>query len=118
MQKNNKSVYTTNLGSLGGQRGHVKPKPVFYVYILECNDKSYYTGYTNDLKKRIERHNRGQASKYTRSRLPVRLVWEKRLKNKSYAMKTEIGIKRLSRREKERLIAGSRLDNLLKKYAK
>ena len=79
----------------------IEPKPGFYVYILECDDKTYYTGYSNDLESRIERHNKGQASKYTRSRLPVKLVWEKRSKNKSYAMKTEIKIKSLTRREKE-----------------
>ncbi len=91
---------------------------VCYVYIIECNDKTYYTGYTNDLEKRIERHNEGSASKYTRSRLPVELVWKKRSKNKSYAMKTEIKIKKLSRQDKKRLIFGTRLDNILRKYAK
>ncbi|MFC2048696.1 GIY-YIG nuclease family protein [Elusimicrobiota bacterium] len=91
---------------------------MFFVYIVECSDKSYYTGYTNDLKKRVEKHNKGLASKYTRSRLPVRLVWKKRSKNKSYAMKTEIKIKGLPRREKQRLITGARLDNLLRKYTK
>ena len=91
---------------------------MFYVYIIECRDKTYYTGYTNDLEKRIERHNKGLASKYTRSRLPVKLVWNKNAKNKSFAMKTEKRIKKLKRRDKERLVGGSRLDNLLRKYEK
>ena len=47
---------------------------MFYVYVLECSDKSLYTGYTNDLEKRVAKHNAGKASKYTRSKLPVKLL--------------------------------------------
>lgn len=88
----------------------------FSVYIVQCRDGTYYTGYTNNLGKRIARHNKGHASRYTRSRLPVRLVWKKRSKNKSYAMKTEIIIKQLKRQDKDRIVAGARPDNILRKY--
>ena len=91
---------------------------MFYVYVVECSDKTYYTGYTNDIDKRLDRHNKGLASKYTRSRRPVRLVWKKRAKNQSYAMKTEIKVKKLKRIDKEKLIGGARLANLLRKYGK
>ena len=90
----------------------------FYVYILQCRDGTYYTGYTNDLGKRLVRHNKGFASRYTRSRLPVKLVWKERAKNQSFAMKKEIKIKKLKRKDKEKLVSGSRLDNILRKYAK
>ena len=90
----------------------------FYVYIVECGDNTFYTGYTNDLEKRLKRHNDGYASKYTSSKLPVRLVWSKACKNQRFAMRTESIIKKLKRRDKQQLINGSRLDNILRKYEK
>jgi len=77
---------------------------MFYIYILECADKTYYTGYTNDLDVRLKRHNEGLASKYTRSRLPVKIAWSKRCKDKSAAMSMEAKIKQLTRKEKEKLV--------------
>jgi putative endonuclease len=82
---------------------------MFYIYILECADKTYYTGYTNDLDARLKRHNEGLASKYTRSRLPVKLVWSKCCKSKSAAMRAEVKIKQLTRKEKEKLVNHSRV---------
>lgn len=78
--------------------------PNCYTYMVECSDKSIYTGWTNDLKKRLEVHNSGQGAKYTRSRLPVRLLiyWE--FETRSEAMKFELQIKSLSRQEKMDLI--------------
>ena len=73
---------------------------MFYVYVLRCNDGSLYTGYTNDLKKRLETHNKGKASKYTRSRRPVKLLVEWAFKTKPEAMKAEIAFNSLSRKEK------------------
>lgn len=75
-----------------------------YTYILECADGSLYTGYTVDLGKRLKMHNAGRASKYTRSRLPVKLVYYEEYAGKSEAMKRECAIKRLGRKEKEALI--------------
>ena len=75
------------------------------VYILRCSDGSLYTGITNDLPKRLKAHNAGRASKYTRSRLPVWLVYSEPQRSKSAALKREAAIKRLRRAEKERLVA-------------
>jgi putative endonuclease len=77
-----------------------------YVYILECKDGTYYTGYTNDLDKRIKAHQEGKGAKYTRGRAPVKLLFEKGYETKSEALKAEYRIKSLSRLEKEGLIGG------------
>ncbi len=76
-----------------------------YVYILRCNDKTYYTGYTTDLTRRIDQHNQGIASRYTRGRRPVELVYSEELSTKSLALKREIEIKKLKRPQKEKLIS-------------
>jgi len=74
---------------------------MWYVYILECCDKTFYTGITNDLKRRIEEHNNSKlGAKYTRSRRPVKLVYSKKIKDKAMAMQEEYRIKKLSRYEK------------------
>ncbi|MCI9166675.1 MAG: GIY-YIG nuclease family protein [Dorea sp.] len=75
-----------------------------YTYIVECRDKSLYTGWTADLKKRIEVHNSGKGAKYTRSRRPVKLVYAEEHTTKSEAMKREYAIKRMTRQEKLKLI--------------
>lgn len=99
-------------------RPKIKRHGQFYAYIVKCGDGTYYTGYTNDLEKRLLRHNTGFASKYTRSKLPVKLVWSKACKNQRFAMRTENTIKRLKREDKERFVQGARLDNILRKYEK
>jgi predicted GIY-YIG superfamily endonuclease len=76
------------------------------VYLLRCHDGSLYTGITNDLPKRLKAHAAGKASKYTRSRLPVRLVYSEPQRSKSAALKREAAVKRLRRAEKDRLVAG------------
>ncbi|MDO8647309.1 MAG: GIY-YIG nuclease family protein [Candidatus Diapherotrites archaeon] len=76
----------------------------FFVYLLECSDGSYYCGFTPDLEKRLKAHNSGKASKYTRAKLPVKLVFSETLETKSLALKREAQIKRLSRKEKEKLL--------------
>ncbi|MDR1245427.1 MAG: GIY-YIG nuclease family protein [Clostridiales Family XIII bacterium] len=78
-----------------------------FIYIAECADGSLYTGYTNDVEKRIETHNEGKGAKYTRSRLPVRSVYTEEYATKSDAVKREALIKRLKRKEKLKLIAKS-----------
>ena len=75
-----------------------------FVYILKCSDGSLYTGYTNDLEKRLKAHNKGIASKYTASRLPVEMVFSEECKDKSDALKKEYFIKTLSRGIKIKLI--------------
>jgi putative endonuclease len=76
-----------------------------FVYILRCGDGSLYTGIAKDLAQRLERHRLGKASKYTRSRLPVVLVWKRRLTSWSRALQEELRIKALSRAQKEALLA-------------
>ena len=75
-----------------------------YVYILRCADGTLYTGWTNDLAKRVEAHNAGKGAKYTRSRLPVVLAYHEELGSKEEAMSREWHIKQLSREEKQRMI--------------
>lgn len=77
----------------------------YITYILECSDKTYYTGITNDLDKRILAHNELKSgAKYTRARRPVRLVHRENFKTKNEAMKREFEIKKLKRSEKISLI--------------
>lgn len=83
-----------------------------YTYILECNDGSYYTGWTNDIEKRLLVHNQGKGAKYTKPRLPVVLVYYEIFELKEEAMRREWEIKQLSRREKEALIGQKKLDLL------
>lgn len=80
---------------------------LFYVYIVQCCDGSYYTGYTPDLKKRIELHNKGKGAKYTRDRRPVELVWHKGYKYFRYAFLEEKRIQALTREKKEKLVHGN-----------
>jgi putative endonuclease len=82
-----------------------RPSSRWLVYLLRCRDGSLYTGITNDLPKRLKAHAAGKASKYTRSRLPVRLAYSEPQKSKSAALKREAAIKRLRRSEKNRLVA-------------
>ena len=77
-----------------------------YAYIVKCSDGTYYTGYTNDLEKRLLAHNAGKGAKYTRNRLPVEMVYFEEYEDKSEAMKREYAIKRLTRKQKEKLISG------------
>lgn len=88
-----------------------------YTYILRCADGSLYTGWTNDLQKRLQAHNAGTGSKYTRSRLPVTLAWYKLSETKQEAMSLEGHIKHLTREEKLALIGGdeSIIENFITK---
>ncbi|MGI5912322.1 MAG: GIY-YIG nuclease family protein [Syntrophomonadaceae bacterium] len=79
---------------------------MFYVYILLCADQSLYTGYTTDINKRVVKHNLGKASKYTRSRLPVKCVYVEEYETKSDALKREREIKKLSHKLKQDIIQG------------
>ncbi|GKU85035.1 GIY-YIG nuclease family protein [Niallia sp. NCCP-28] len=75
-----------------------------YFYVLKCRDGSFYAGYTNNIKKRVETHNSGKGAKYTRGRLPVCLVYWKDYSTKSEALKAEYAFKQWSRSKKERFL--------------
>lgn len=75
-----------------------------FVYILRCSDGTLYSGWTNDLEARLKTHNAGKGAKYTRSRLPVELVYSEELESPSVAMRREYELKQLSRKEKLDLI--------------
>ncbi|MCR5507216.1 MAG: GIY-YIG nuclease family protein [Lachnospiraceae bacterium] len=79
----------------------------YYTYIVRCSDGTLYTGYTNDLDNRMKVHNSGRGAKYTRSRLPVELVYHEEFATKEEAMSREWHLKRLSRESKEKLISAT-----------
>ena len=74
-----------------------------YTYILKCSDQTLYTGWTTDLKRRIEVHNSGKGSKYTRARLPVKLFYSECFSNRNDAMKREAAIKKMTKKQKLKL---------------
>src|SRR5262245_8189073 len=76
-----------------------------FVYILRCCDGSLYTGIAKDLDRRLEQHRAGQASRYTRSHLPVTLVWTRKVRSWSLALREERRIKALRKAEKEAMVA-------------
>lgn len=78
----------------------------YYAYIVECNDGSLYTGYARDVAARVEKHNLGTGAKYTRNKRPVKLKYQEEYDSRSGAMKREVQIKKLTRREKLTLIEG------------
>lgn len=81
-----------------------------YIYILECCDGSYYTGYTNNLEKRIEKHQTGKGAKYTRGRTPVQLLFSEVYESKREALQEEYRIKQLTRQQKEQFIQAKTLN--------
>lgn len=83
----------------------------YYTYILKCSDDTYYTGYTTDLKKRIETHNEKKGAKYTRGRTPVALVYYEEFETKSEALKREAQIKKLSLSQKLKLMSSKVIVN-------
>ena len=77
-----------------------------FVYLLRCNDNSLYCGWSSDLSKRVKVHNTGKGAKYTKTRLPFKLVYFEVYEDKIIAMKREYEIKQLTKLQKERLING------------
>lgn len=75
-----------------------------YVYIVECSDGTLYTGWTNNLERRVKQHSNGSGAKYTRGRGPVKLVYYEEYDEKIDAMKREYEIKRYSRKDKLKMI--------------
>jgi UV DNA damage endonuclease len=76
----------------------------WFLYLLRCADGSLYTGITNNVSRRCQQHNAGTASRYTRSRLPVELVYQESHSSRRLALKRELAVKAMSRQEKESLI--------------
>ena len=82
---------------------------MFYTYILKCGDGSFYCGYTTDIENRVEKHNSGRGAKYTKSRLPVELIYFEEFETKSQALKRECAIKKLTREQKLKLVGEDKL---------
>lgn len=80
----------------------------WHLYILRCADGTLYTGITNDLAARVKKHNEGKGAKYTRSRLPVVLVYAERKRGATSARKREAQVKKMKRSEKLALVAGGK----------
>lgn len=78
----------------------------YYAYIVECADGTYYCGYTTNLEKRIDTHNKGKGAKYTKPRLPVALVYFEEFDSKEKAMSREWHLKQLTHAEKRALAQG------------
>jgi len=79
-------------------------KTAYFCYIVQCVDKTYYTGWTTDPQRRTCQHNKGCGARYTRTHRPVTLVYLEELPGRSEAMKRELAIKAMSRQRKEALI--------------
>ncbi|MDD5108654.1 MAG: GIY-YIG nuclease family protein [Candidatus Omnitrophica bacterium] len=86
------------------RNGNFKRSGKFWVYILECSDGTYYTGYSSDIGKRIELHNKGRGAKYIRGRGPVKLVWSRKYSYFRKAFLEEKRIQSLTRAQKEELV--------------
>jgi len=86
-------------------------KGKYWVYIVRCKNKTYYTGYTNDLNKRIALHNSGNGAKYLRNKLPVTLVYAKEYRYYKSALHRERDIKKLTRQQKEELVRIYEINN-------
>lgn len=84
----------------------------YFVYILECSDKSLYTGITTDIKKRLDEHNTSEkGAKYTKARRPVTLLYFEKSENRSSASKREYEIKKLPRTKKLQLVEKFKVNN-------
>lgn len=78
----------------------------WFLYILRCQDNSLYIGITPDVEARLTKHNQGKGARYTKTRLPVKLVYTEKLLNKSTALRREIQLKTWRKGEKEKLVRG------------
>ena len=75
-----------------------------YTYIVRCNDGTYYTGWTNDIEKRVKTHNEGKGAKYTKTRRPVTLVYYESFQTKEEAMRREWEIKQMKRGDRKSVV--------------
>jgi len=78
----------------------------WFVYIIECKNKTLYTGITNNIERRIKKHNLGKGGHYTKANIPVQLLWKEIHPNRPSALQRESQIKRWTKREKEALVKG------------
>lgn len=85
-----------------------EPSEPWFLYILECGDGSFYTGVTKDLERRLAQHRGGKASRYTRTHLPVKLVYSEVCESRTVALVRECAVKALPREKKERLVEGQK----------
>jgi len=92
----------------GRERAEKEIEYQWFLYMLRCSDNSFYTGITTDLERRLTQHNDGIASRYTRSRKPVKMVYHETCDDRSAALKRECAVKKLTRVEKKRLVQGNR----------
>ena len=90
------------------ESGEAKPDGGWTLYILRCKSDTFYTGVTKDLERRLKMHNDGKASRYTRSRRPVKLMYLEECESRAQALVRECKVKALSRKEKKRLISDAR----------
>jgi len=89
---------------MGAAKKRKKKAAAWLLYILKCSDNTLYTGITTDITRRLKEHNDGRASRYTRSRLPVKLLFSEPCRGRSRALKKEYAMKQLSRKEKKAYI--------------
>ena len=82
---------------------------MWFVYIILCEDKSLYTGISNNLIKRFKDHKEGRGGKYTRSHKPIKILYSEKKKSKSGALKREIEIKKMQKKDKLILIKNNKL---------
>ena len=87
-----------------------------YMYVVECRDGSYYTGYTTDVKRRVAVHNSGKGAKYTRARLPVKLIYVEGFDSKEEAMSAEALLQRKKRPQKESYLNDNQNKNLVNAF--
>ena len=87
-----------------------------YMYVVQCADGTLYTGYTTDIERRIKTHNAGKGAKYTRARLPVKLIYAQGFDSKEEAMSAEALLKRKKRAQKERFLSENQEKNLLSHF--
>jgi putative endonuclease len=77
---------------------------MWHVYIIKCKSNKLYTGITNNIERRLAKHNSGKGGRFTRSWKPVKLIYSKKVRNRSSALKKEAAIKKLNRNEKLDLV--------------
>lgn len=102
-------VQLDTIARMAGRKHTAKKiEPRWFLYMLRCRDNTLYTGITTDLERRLTQHNDGSASRYTRSRKPVKMVYNEICDDHSAALKRECAVKKLTREEKKRLVKKKR----------
>ncbi len=86
------------------RKKNARPRKHWFLYILQCNDGTLYTGITNDLSRRLAQHGDGNGSRYTRTRRPITLIYQEPCRGRSGALKKEHAVKQLSKKGKEKYI--------------